>query len=156
MKKKKEQNWRDIDIINAFDYIDTPTKENVDIREKVTIYVNLNPLSRKGETIKETLERIKSICIDYCKSKNYKVYGFFYEGGKSAKYQNKFWPVLNIVRDKQLNKIITVKPESLTYQLKDIDLFLQKLKEYNCSVECIISNLDYGLKEISKDQSKND
>ena len=96
---------------------------------------------REGYSLGEQLEKLK----DLCKFRNYKVYGVYEDAGISAKdmdHRPEFKKMLEDVKNKKVNAIVSYKLDSLTRSVRDLETLISELEKYDCSLECAMDDIN--------------
>lgn len=96
---------------------------------------------REGYSLGEQLEKLK----DLCKFRNYKVYGVYEDAGISAKdmdHRPEFKKMLEDVKNKKVNVIVSYKLDRLTRSVRDLETLISELEKYDCSLECAMDDIN--------------
>lgn len=96
---------------------------------------------REGYSLGEQLDKLK----DLCKFRNYKVYGVYEDAGISAKdmdHRPEFKKMLEDVKNKKVNVIVSYKLDRLTRSVRDLETLISELEKYDCSLECAMDDIN--------------
>ena len=96
---------------------------------------------REGYSLGEQLDKLK----DLCKFRNYKVYGVYEDAGISAKdmdHRPEFKKMLENVKNKKVNVIVSYKLDRLTRSVRDLETLISELEKYDCSLECAMDDIN--------------
>src|SRR5574344_3003380 len=100
-----------------------------------SVRVSTEDQAREGFSLGEQKERLEAMC----KFKCYKIYDIYKEAGISAKTGNKrpeFDRLLNDIRTKKINTIVTLKLDRLTRSVYDWEDIMKFLEENNAYLDC--------------------
>ena len=103
--------------------------------------VSTEDQAREGYSLGEQLEKLK----DLCKFRNYKVYGVYEDAGISAKdmdHRPEFKKMLEDVKNKKVNVIVSYKLDRLTRSVRDLEVLITELEKYDCSLECAMDDIN--------------
>ena len=103
--------------------------------------VSTEDQAREGYSLGEQLEKLK----DLCKFRNYKVYGVYEDAGISAKdmdHRPEFKKMLEDVKNKKVNVIVSYKLDRLTRSVRDLETLISELEKYDCSLECAMDDIN--------------
>ena len=91
--------------------------------------------AREGFSLPEQRERLETMC----KFKGYEIYDYYEDAGISAKTGNKrpeFERMLDDIRNKKINTIVTLKLDRLTRSVRDWESIITFLEENNAYLDC--------------------
>ena len=97
--------------------------------------VSTEDQAREGFSLPEQRERLEAMC----KFKNYEIYDYYEDAGISAKTGNKrpeFERMLEDIRNKKINTIVTLKLDRLTRSVRDWESIITFLEENNAYLDC--------------------
>lgn len=103
--------------------------------------VSTEDQAREGYSLGEQLEKLK----DLCKFRNYKVYDVYEDAGISAKdmdHRPEFKKMLEDVKNKKVNVIVSYKLDRLTRSVRDLETLISELEKYDCSLECAMDDIN--------------
>lgn len=103
--------------------------------------VSTEDQAREGYSLGEQLEKLK----DLCKFRNYKVYGVYEDAEISAKdmdHRPEFKKMLEDVKNKKVNVIVSYKLDRLTRSVRDLETLISELEKYDCSLECAMDDIN--------------
>jgi len=108
-------------------------------KEKIAgVYIRVSTLDqvREGFSLSEQKLQLKS----YCKSKGYKIYKIYSDEGISAKTGNKrpsFDEMMNDVKLKNINIIVSFKMDRLTRSVYDNEKLMKFVNSQGCDLDCL-------------------
>ena len=97
--------------------------------------VSTEDQAREGFSLPEQRERLEAMC----KFKGYEIYDYYEDAGISAKTGNKrpeFERMLDDIRNKKINTIVTLKLDRLTRSVRDWESIITFLEENNAYIDC--------------------
>ena len=97
--------------------------------------VSTEDQAREGFSLPEQKERLEAMC----KYKEYEIYDYYEDAGISAKTGNKrpeFDRMLEDIRNKKINTIVTLKLDRLTRSVYDWENIMKFLEENNAYLDC--------------------
>ena len=97
--------------------------------------VSTEDQAREGFSLPEQRERLEAMC----KFKGYEIYDYYEDAGISAKTGNKrpeFERMLDDIRNKKINTIVTLKLDRLTRSVRDWESIITFLEENNAYLDC--------------------
>src|SRR5574344_1049990 len=100
-----------------------------------SVRVSTEDQAREGFSLGEQKERLEAMC----KFKDYKIYDVYEDAGISAKTGNKrpeFDRLLNDIRLKKINTIVTLKLDRLTRSVYDWEDIMKFLEENDAYLDC--------------------
>ena len=103
--------------------------------------VSTEDQAREGYSLGEQLEKLK----DLCKFRNYNVYRVYEDAGISAKdmdHRPEFKKMLEDVKNKKVNVIVSYKLDRLTRSVRDLETLISELEKYDCSLECAMDDIN--------------
>ena len=103
--------------------------------------VSTEDQAREGYSLGEQLEKLK----DLCKFRNYNVYIVYEDAGISAKdmdHRPEFKKMLEDVKNKKVNVIVSYKLDRLTRSVRDLETLISELEKYDCSLECAMDDIN--------------
>lgn len=103
--------------------------------------VSTEDQAREGYSLGEQLEKLK----DLCKFRNYSVYRVYEDAGISAKdmdHRPEFKKMLEDVKNKKVNVIVSYKLDRLTRSVRDLETLISELEKYDCSLECAMDDIN--------------
>lgn len=103
--------------------------------------VSTEDQAREGYSLGEQLEKLK----DLCKFRNYNVYRVYEDAGISAKdmdHRPEFKKMLEDVKNKKVNVIVSYKLDRLTRSVRDLEILISELEKYDCSLECAMDDIN--------------
>ena len=103
--------------------------------------VSTEDQAREGYSLGEQLEKLK----DLCKFRNYNVYRVYEDAGISAKdmdHRPEFKKMLEDVKNKKVNVIVSYKLDRLTRSVRDLEVLITELEKYDCSLECAMDDIN--------------
>ena len=101
----------------------------------IYIRVSTEDQAREGFSLSEQQERLEAMC----KFKCYKIYDIYKDAGISAKTGNKrpeFDRLLNDIKSKKINTIVTLKLDRLTRSVYDWEDIMKFLEENDAYLDC--------------------
>ena len=103
--------------------------------------VSTEDQAREGYSLGEQLEKLK----DLCKFRNYNIYRVYEDAGISAKdmdHRPEFKKMLEDVKNKKVNVIVSYKLDRLTRSVRDLETLISELEKYDCSLECAMDDIN--------------
>lgn len=103
--------------------------------------VSTEDQAREGYSLGEQLEKLK----DLCKFRNYNVYRVYEDAGISAKdmdHRPEFKKMLEDVKNKKVNVIVSYKLDRLTRSVRDLETLISELEKYDCSLEYAMDDIN--------------
>ncbi len=97
--------------------------------------VSTEDQAREGFSLPEQKERLEAMC----KYKGYEIYDYYEDAGISAKTGNKrpeFDRMLEDIKAKKINTIVTLKLDRLTRSVYDWENIMKFLEEHNAYLDC--------------------
>lgn len=111
-------------------------------RSKVAIYIRVSTedQARVGHSLDEQLDKLKKLC-EY---KNYEIFKVYKDAEISAKDTNRpaFKEMLNDMRNKQFDIILSYKLDRLTRSIQDLEKIISEMEEYDCGLECAVDDIN--------------
>ena len=103
--------------------------------------VSTEDQARAGYSLGEQLEKLK----DLCKFRDYNIYNIYEDAGISAKdmdHRPEFKKMLEDVKNKKVNVIVSYKLDRLTRSVRDLETLISELEKYDCSLECAMDDIN--------------
>jgi len=100
-----------------------------------SVRVSTEDQAREGFSLPEQRERLEAMC----KYKGYEIYDYYEDAGISAKTGNhrpEFDRMLDDIRNKKINTIVTLKLDRLTRSVYDWENIMTFLEENNAYIDC--------------------
>lgn len=109
---------------------------------KVALYIRVSTDKQFNDGY--GLEDQKKRLEQYCLAKNYDIYKIYCDGesAKDTIHRPQYNKMLEDMKKKKFNKILTIKLDRISRSTKDFYILLETIKENNCELEFIDTPLD--------------